>query len=187
MHSLISKDGEYIGQYLHLKNNEYCIQRFTKFYNITMGETKYFIKPKTVKDLLIMSKYNLQHNVYANDPETDEIILKPLKINSYIVYISKSNKLYIFTKSEFKKYINNNKYKLATSTNFILALQEDNIFKNIKSITTNNIDSAKKIYMKKYSNNIEPVVIGIEEDKYLYIPTDNGIIVSKIVENKDII
>ena len=34
MHSLISKNGEYVGKYLRVKNTERSINVFTKIYNL---------------------------------------------------------------------------------------------------------------------------------------------------------
>src|SRR5699024_1688005 len=100
------------------------------------------------------------------------------------VYIDSTTKLYILTKSEFKKFIKDNKYRKETSTNFILAIDNgDEMFKNFRIITTDSLESAKNIFRTRY--NTEPVFIGIEEDNYIYIKTEKDTLVLKIEKGKE--
>lgn len=183
MNILVSNDGKYVGKYLHIQNNEQSIRMFAKIYNLAVQDDKFYLSYENAKDLLLMNSYNINNNIYANDVNTDEIIVTPIKFGCYIVFIDSTTKLYILSKSEFKKFIKKNGYKKETSTNFILAISDNDIFKNFRIITTNSLDNAKEIYKNRY--NSIPIFIGIEEDNYIYIPTDTEVLVLKIEDGKD--
>lgn len=184
MHSLVSKDGKYVGKYLRIKNTKQSIRMFAKIYNLAVQDDRFYLTYNNAKDLLLMNMYNLDNNIYANDVNTDEIIFRPVNFGNYIVYIDSTTKLYILTKSEFKKFIKDNKYRKETSTNFILAIDNgDEMFKNFRIITTDSLESAKNIFRTRY--NTEPVFIGIEEDNYIYIKTEKDTLVLKIEKGKE--
>lgn len=185
MHSLISKKGECVGHYLQIENTPYCIKMFTNIYNSVIGDSKFFIDSNIARDIILMSKYNINNNIYANDPTTDDIILKSVNVGDYIVYMIKSTKLYIFNDKELEDFIKKYNYEKEPSTNYILAEQKNDIFINPSIIYANNIHNAKKIYKEKY--NAEPTFLAIEDNHYLYIPTDKDVLVTKIIENEDIL
>lgn len=186
MNSLLNESNEYIGQYIHIKNNEYTVRIFTRLYNLSIGDKNYFIDTKVVKELLDMSKYKVHDaNIYVNDPQNDQTILKPLTLGSYAVYIVPTKKLYLLSKQEFKKFIKNNKYKKEVTINFVLGIEdtENQQFKMLNIIQANSLKNAKYVYKKRYNTDKDPVFIGIEEDKYLYIPTDKQVLISKMEQD----
>lgn len=185
MHSLISKNGEYVGKYLRVKNTERSINLFTKIYNLAVENPEFYLTYDDAKDLLLSNTYDLYNNIYANDVKTDEIIFTTVKFGSYVVFIDSTRKLYILSGSEFKKFVRDNKYKKETSNNFILAIDDGDKFKNFRIISTDSLEDAKTIFRLRY--NIEPIFIGMEEDNYIYIKTDTDELVLKIEKGKDLL
>lgn len=183
MHSLTTKDGQYVGKYLRLKNSERSIRMFAKIYNLAVHDKNFYMSYNDAKDLLLMNKYHMESDIYANNVETDEIIMTPVKFGNYIVYIDSTTKLYVLTKSEFKKFVNDHKYRKTTSNNYILAIADGDKFKNFRIVTTNSLENAKEIF--KNNHNAEPVFIGLEEDNYIYINTDKDTLVLKIEKGKE--
>ena len=97
--------------------------------------------------------------------------------------MSSTTKLYVLTKSEFKKFVNDHKYRKTTSNNYILAIADGDKFKKFRIVTTNSLENAKEIF--KNNHNAEPVFIGLEEDNYIYINTDKDTLVLKIEKGKE--
>lgn len=184
MHSLVDKDDKYIGQFLKIQNNNYSARVFTKFYNLTISDKAYNIDVSTVKDLINMSKYHLCHDntVYVNDIKTNNTILRPLNIGYYAVFLSIYKKLYLLTEEEFKSFMKNNNYHEEVTINFILGIEniEEEHLSNVKVVLANTLTNAKEIYKSRYNIDETPKFIGIEEDNYIYIPTDKQVISAKL-------
>lgn len=179
MNSLISNDGEYIGQYLHIKDTEFSIRMFTKFYNLSIQNNNFYIDIDMTRDLIHMDKYNMYNKIYVNDPYDDNNnILKPLTIGSYMVFIQKTKKLYLFTKPEFKKFIKENKYKKSESTNFVIGIDNGIRFENVRIISANSLNIALEIYKQMYNNIDNPICIGTAKDNVLNLFINNDLISS---------
>lgn len=173
MNSLITNDGKYIGQYLHIKDSEFSVRMFTKFYNLATQNDVFSIDKNTAKDLIHAGKYRMRPNkIYVNDPDSDKNVLKSLKIGDYMVFIQETNKLYIFNKDEFKKFMNNNNYKKDESITYVLGIDNGVEFKNMRVIVSNNLDNAINIYINRYHTEDKPVCIGIINNNKLNIFSD---------------
>lgn len=173
MNSIIAKDGKYKGLYLHIKDSDFSVKMFTKFYNLATQNDIFAIDSKTAKDLIHTGKYHMgkSSQIYVNDPNSDKNILKSVNIGDYMVFIQESRKLYIFNKNEFKKFMNSNNYTKDIAITYIFGIDNGVEFKNMHIITSNNLDNAKNIYMNRY-NCEEPVCIGIVENDHLNILSD---------------
>lgn len=173
MNSLITIDGKYIGQYLHIKDSEFSVRMFTKFYNLATHDSDFLINPDTTKDLLHTGKYFEKSNsIYANDPYSEYTVLKSLKIGDYMVFIQETNKIYILNEQEFNTFMTTNNYKSAESITYVLGMDNGVEFNNMRVIVGDNLETAKNIYMKRYNLATEPVCIGIMEKDHLTIFSD---------------
>lgn len=175
MNSIITNDGKYIGLYLHIKDNGFSVKMFTKFYNLATQNNSYSIDSDIVKGLIHSRKYKLSNKInqiYVNDPNSDNNILKSINIDDYMVFIHETNKLYVFNKDEFIAFMNINKYNTDKAITYIFGIDNGIEFDNMHIITANCFDNAKNIYINRYKCNDEPVCIGIIENDHLIILTD---------------
>lgn len=173
MNSLINRNGEYVGQYLRIKDNEFSIKMFTKFYNLATHDNNFLINPSTTKDLIHIGKYFIKGNtIYANDLDNEYPVLKSLKIGDYMVFIQDSSKIYILNENEFKTFLYANNYESVNSIIYVLGIDNGVEFDNMRIIAANNLETAKNIYMKRYDLTDEPVCIGIIEKDHLNIISD---------------
>lgn len=171
MHSIMSKDNKYVGQYLHIRDNEFSFRMFTKFYNLATNDNNFVIDIETAKDLIHTGKYYEPNKIYVNKPDSDESILKNINIDDYMVFIQYSNKIYIFNKEEFEKFMDNNEFHKDKSISFVLGMDNGIEFENMKIIVGNTLETAKQIYMNRYKCG-EPVCIGIMNNDHLELYTD---------------
>lgn len=171
MNSIISTDDKYVGQYLHIKDNEFSFRMFTKFYNLATHDNNFMIDTDTVKDLIYTGKYYEPNKIYVNRPDSEESVLKSLNINDYMVFIQSTNKIYIFNKKEFDRFMNDNEFHSYKSTSFVLGIDNGIEFENLRIIVGNTLETAKEIYMNRYKC-IEPVCIGIMNNDHLEIYSD---------------
>lgn len=187
MHSLVNKYRECIGQFIQIENDDYSARVFTKFYNLSMSDKRYNLNINTIKDLINMSKYHLENDntVYVNDLKTNNTILKPLNIGYYAVFISINKKLYLLSEEEFEDFIRENEYHKEITINFILGIEnsQEQHFTNVKVVLANTLDNAKEIYKLRYNIEEIPKFIGIEENGYIYIPTDKQVISAKLEQD----
>lgn len=187
MHSLVNKYRECIGQFIKIENDDYSARVFTKFYNLSMSDKRYNLNINTIKDLINMSKYHLENDntVYVNDLKTNNTILKPLNIGYYAVFISINKKLYLLSEEEFEDFIRENEYHKEITINFILGIEnsQEQHFTNVKVVLANTLDNAKEIYKLRYNIEEIPKFIGIEENGYIYIPTDKQVISAKLEQD----
>lgn len=167
MNSLIDCDGKYIGQYLHIKDSEFSVRMFTKFYNLATHNDVFSIDKSTANDLIHSGKYKIRPNkIYVNDPNSDKNILKSLNVGDYMVFIQETSKLYIFNKDEFKKFMNNNNYSKDKSISYVLGINNGIGFNNMRVIVSNNLENAINIYINRYRTTETPICIGtIDRDK----------------------
>lgn len=173
MNSIIDKDGKYIGLYFHIKDTDFFIRNFTKFYNIATHDNLYSIDLNTGEYLIHNGKY-INGKIYVNDPNNNnKDILKSINIGDYMVFINKTNKLYLFNKKEFKKFMNAHNYKKEIANTYLFGIDDDIKFKHLHLITSNSFENAKEIYFNRYK--IEPVCIGTIENSKLSIISDKKI------------
>ena len=172
MNSLITKDGQYVGQYLHIKDSDFSVRMFTKLYNLATQNEAFSIDKSTAKDLIHTGKYYTDKNkIYVNEPGTDRNILKALNVGDYAVFMQEIRKIYIFNKEEFDNFMNENQYETDKSVTYVLGVDNGVEFKNMRVILANNLDNAKNIYMNRYKMS-EPVCIGIFNNDHLVIYSD---------------
>lgn len=173
MNSLISKDGKYVGQYLHIKDSDFSVRMFTKFYNLATHDNDFSIDIATTKDLIHTGRYYIDRSnkIYVNNPENDNNILKSLNVGDYMVFIQATNKIYVFNAKEFNEFMVSNKYSKDVSITYVLGIDDGIKFNNMRVIVANNLENAKEIYMDRY-NSEEPICIGIMVDDHLNIITD---------------
>lgn len=174
MHIILDNNGNYVGEYLRIKDDKYTVKMFTKYYNMFINDSDFFITAEEVKNLLRMSKYNItDNNIYINDINSGQLIFKSLSIGLNMVWIAKTKKLYLLNEKELKEFIDNNIYKSETSISYVFGLPDIYKFKNVGVIVSNNITNAKEIYKEMYSIEEDPIFIGFKEDDYLYISLDS--------------
>lgn len=186
MNSLLDNNNKYIGQYIKIDYSEHSIRVFTKLYNLSISDKKYHISIDTVRDLVNMNKYLKNDNsIYINDLKTGTTIFRPLKIGYVAFFSNITRKLYLVKEEEFDNFIDDNNYHKEITINFILGIESisDGYFKQVKVILANNLENAKNIYKNIYNIKEEPKFIGIEEDNYVYIPTDKQLISAKLDED----
>ena len=172
MNSLITKNGDYVGQYLHIKDSDFSVRMFTKFYNLSTQNEAFSIDKTTAKDLIHTGKYYGDKNkIYVNDPDTDKNMLKALHVGDYAVFIQDIKELYIFNKEEFEEFIKTNEYTTDVSVTYVLGIDNGVEFTNMRVILANNLDNAKRIYMDRYKTS-EPICIGIFDRDHLVIYSD---------------
>lgn len=173
MNSLITRDGKYIGQYLHIKDSEFSIRMFTKFYNLATHDNDFLIDPETTKDLIHTGKYSAKSNkIYTNDPYSEYTILKSLKIGDYMVFIQETNKIFILDETEFISFMSTNDYISAESVTYVLGIDNGVEFNNMRVIVGDSLNTAKDIYMKRFNLAEEPICIGVIEKDHLTILSD---------------
>lgn len=163
MNTIITSDGKYIGQYLHIQDTKFAIKIFTKFYNLAVQDVKFSIDTDITKDLILAGKYCDECNkVYVNDLyDENNSVLKTVEIGNYLIFIQETSKIYILDKNEFTKFMEDNNYKSDVSIAYVLGMDNDIKFDNMKVITANTLSMAKKIYMDRYNEEKEPICIGI--------------------------
>lgn len=183
MNSILDKDGKYIGHYLHLENNKYCARDFTKYYNLSVQDDNFSITLSSVKDLLNMSKYGISNNIYVNDIKTHQTVIKPLNVGMVMVYITSLKELYLLTEEELDNFLEDNNYISDISINYVLGIPIEHKFKNVRIVVSDSLEHAQKIYKRRYNETEEPICIGIEDDRYLYIPTDEQVLVLKMEQD----
>ena len=172
MNSLIAKDGRYVGQYLHIKDSDFSIRMFTKFYNLATQEYSVGIDNETAKDLIHTSRYCTKTNkIYVNNANGIGYTLKSVNVGDFMVFIQETRKLFIFNQVEFMEYMEDNGYDSDISVTYILGVDNGVQFDNMRVIVANTLQNAKSIYMKRY-NTVEPVCIGTIEDGHLLIISD---------------
>ena len=171
MNSIISENDKYIGQYLHIKDTEFAVRMFTKFYNLATHDADFSIDLNTSKNLIHTGKYIKTNMLYVNIPDSDETVLKSLNIGDYMVFIQETNAIYLFNKDEFKKFMNKNNYHKDVSISYVLGIDNGIKFDNMRVIVGNTLDTAKDIYMRRF-NCSEPVCIGIMDNDHLEIYSD---------------
>lgn len=173
MNSIITNDGKCAGLYLHIKDSEFAIKMFTKFYNLSLSNKEYKITVDTAKDLIHVNRYNISksNQIYVNDPETGHNILKSVNVGDYMIFVHETRHIYVFNKSEFKAFMNNNNYTKDLAVTYILGIDSGIEFKNMHMITANSLENAIDIYMVRYFCE-RPVCIGIVEDDHLNIFSD---------------
>lgn len=174
MNTITTTDGKYIGLYLHIKDNDFSVKMFTKFYNLATQNNAYSINSDTVRDLIHTRRYGIRetiNQIYVNDPITNTNILKSINVGDYMIFIHDTKKLYILDEDEFNKFINKNDYSKNIATTYIFGINDGVKFKNMHMITSNSFENAKNIYMDRY-NCEEPVCIGIVENNQLTILGD---------------
>lgn len=173
MNSLLDKDGKQAGLYLHIKDSEFSVKMFTKFYNLATQNHVLGIDSKTAKDLIHTGKYHKgkSNQIYVDDPNSDKNILKSINTGDYMVFMHGIKKLYIFNKVEFKKFMLNNEYTRDKAITYILGIDNGVEFKNMHMITANTLNNAKHIYTTRYKCE-EPICLGIVENDHLNILSD---------------
>lgn len=183
MNTIITNDGEYIGQYLHIQDTEFAIRIFTKFYNLAVRSAEFAIDPSITENLILAGKYCDECNkVYVNDLYNENnSVLKTVKIGSYLIFIQDSCKIYLLDKAEFAKFMDDNNYKSDISTAYILGIDCGVKFNNLRVISGNSLAIAKKIYMDRYNETEEPICIGIMSDGNFNIFTDKYKITAPLV------
>ena len=171
MHSIMSKDNKYVGQYLHIRDNEFSFRMFAKFYNLATNDNNFIIDTETARALIHTGKYYEPNKIYVNKPDSDESVLKNVNIDDYMVFIQYTNKIYIFNKKEFEQFMEKNEFHKDISTSFVLGIDNNIEFDNMKIIVGNTLETAKQIYMNRYKCG-EPVCIGIMNNDHLELYTD---------------
>lgn len=179
MNSIIDKNGKYIGLCFHIKDTDFFIRNFTKFYNLSTHNNLYSIDLNTGRNLIHNRKYNIIKNqIYVNDPVNDKGILKSINVGDYMVFINITNKLYLFNKKEFNNFMCDNNYTKEDAITYLFGIDDGINFKHMHLITSNSYENAKKIYFNRYQT--EPVCIGIIEDSKLNIISDKKIYIVPI-------
>lgn len=168
MNSLIDKNGKYIGQFLYIRDTDFCIRMFTKFYNLATKDSKLSINLNIARDLIYINKMN---KIYVNNPYTENNSLKSINIGDYMVFIQDTHKIYLLSKDELKDFMDKNEYKRDKSTIFVLGIDNGIGFKNMHIIIANNLETAKNIYMNRFKES-EPICIGIINGENLSIISD---------------
>lgn len=173
MNSIVTNEGKCIGLYLHIKDSEFAIKMFTKFYNLSLSNKNYKITVDTAKDLIHVNRYKISksNQIYVNDPENGNDILKSINVGDFMVFVHETRHIYVFNKSEFKRFMNENGYIKDIATTYILGIDNDIKFDNMHMITADNLENAKTIYMNRYECD-SPVCIGVVENDHLNIFSD---------------
>lgn len=171
MNSLISDNGKYVGQYLHIRDSEFAIRMFAKFYNLANHNNNFLIDLNISKDLIHTARY-YKNKIYVNKPGSDELELKSPMVGGYMVFIQETEKVYIFNKDEFNKFMTENKYHEDVSIIYVLGIDNGVEFKNMRAIAANKLETAKYIYMNRYNETEDPICIGIMNKDHLEILTD---------------
>lgn len=184
MHSIINSQEKCIGQYLIIEDDTYTTRLFARFYNMCItSKDEAPITEEDVINAIKMKKYNLQNNIHIYDLKTDNICLKQLKIGLAMVYLNEKNRLYLATEEELEYFLCDNNYKTIESTTYVLGIPDIYKFKNVRPISSNNINNAINVYKKRYNIKEDPVLIGIKMHESLYINLNDHILVAEVDEN----
>lgn len=173
----IKNNEKCIGQYIYIRDNNYCVKVFTKFYNefIKNIKNEVSISEHTGRDLIKMSKYKLENTIRVYDLYTDEIILKHLEIGSIAIYLHDKDRFYIVSQKELEDFLKENNYTSELSMTYIIGTQDQYKFRNVVPILASSVVDALQIYKEKF-NEENPICIGVKEYGILYINLNNHIL-----------
>ena len=96
---------------------------------------------------------------------------------------NEKNRLYLATEEELEYFLGTNNYKTIESTTYVLGIPDVYKFKNVRPISSNNINNAINIYKKRYNIKEDPILIGIKMHESLYINLNDHILVAEVDEN----
>lgn len=188
MHSIIDKDNKDIGGYIVISDDNYSSRIFTRFYNMCINEHKDPISIDTIRDMIKMCKYDLEENIIPiYDLISNDIELKNLKPGSVMIYINKTNKLYLATIDELDRYLKDNNYTSILSVNYVIGIPtSDGKFINVRPVTSNNATNAILDYKYRYNPDKEPVIVGVKEYNSLYISLNDHVLITDDIDENTI-